>query len=113
MFDFFKNKKDKATLEDSISESVNKNENVEKAIITYLLLQARNNNISLARKNNICYVHIKNDIINNFLDEWYTLLQLYQRQRLSDKTYEVFIKSYLDEKTSEAYIKADDDFEDI
>jgi hypothetical protein len=92
----FMNKKDK-TLKDSIIENIAKNVNVENAIITYLLLQARANNISLAKKNDRTYICFCNKEINDFLNEWYTLLQMHQKKKLSDKMYDIYINNQLEE----------------
>lgn len=90
-------KKNDKTLEYDIVKSIAKNVSVENAIITYLLLQAKENNISLAKKDDVTYIRINNKILNDFLNEWYTLLQMHQKKKLSDKMYDIYIKNQLDE----------------
>jgi hypothetical protein len=90
------NKNDK-TLESDIIKNIAKNINVENAIITYLLLQAKANSISLAKKNDRTYICFCNKEINDFLNEWYTLLQMHQKKKLSDKMYDIYINNQLEE----------------
>jgi len=89
-------KKDNSAKQDIIDGIAN-NKKAENAVITYILLQAQENNISLAKKDDITYISFRNKEISNFLKEWYTLLLLYQHKKLSDKMYEIFIQSQLTE----------------
>jgi len=103
-----KNNKDKP-LEDDVKKNIANGVNVENAIITYLLLQAKANNISLAKKEDRTYIYINSKEINDFLNEWYTLLQLHQKKRLSDRMYDIFIRSQLDENTVDSYKQSNED----
>jgi len=108
-----KNKKEKP-IEQSIVEDIAKNANAENAVITYILLQSQKNSISLAKKEDITYISFRNKEISDFLKEWYTLLQLHQHKKLSDKMYEIFIQSQLAEnKITEDKEKLSDGIDDF
>lgn len=112
----FGKKKDKKenTIEQSIVEDIAKDASPENAVITYILLQAQKNNISLARKEDITYISFRNKEISDFLREWYTLLRLHQHKKLSDKMYEIFIQSQLAEnKITEDKEKLSDGIDDF
>ncbi len=108
-----KDKKEK-TIEQSIVENIAKDASPENAVITYILLQSQKNSVSLAKKEDITYISFRNKEISDFLKEWYTLLQLHQHKRLSDKMYEIFIQSQLAEnKITEDKEKLSDNIEDF
>ena len=94
-------KKDKSTkepkinLKKSVAENISADKNCENAIITYILLQAEENNIYLGKKGDITYISFRNEKISDFLNEWYNLLELKQSSKLTDKTYKMFIKNEL------------------
>ena len=94
-------KKDKSTkepkinLKKSVAENISADRNCENAIITYILLQAEENNIYLGKKGDITYISFRNEKISDFLNEWYNLLELKQSSKLTDKTYKMFIKNEL------------------
>jgi hypothetical protein len=93
----FKNKKKSLNLEQNIVNNLTSNAEVEKAVITYILLQSKENKITLAKKDTTTYIGFKNEQISDFLNEWFTILKLNQNGKLSKKMYEIFIKSQLDE----------------
>ncbi len=66
---------------------------IEDMIIAYILDQSKNNNISLAQKNNTTYISFRQGKIKDFLGEWYSILGLYQNNKLSPEMYDVFVQS--------------------
>jgi hypothetical protein len=112
-FNFGKKPKNKP-IEQKIVDSVASNICAENAIITYILLQSKENNISLARKDDVTYISFRNPKISEFLKEWYTLLQLNQHKKLGDKMYKLFIQSQLDEyKINDSSNKTEDEMEEF
>lgn len=106
----FKNKVNTPNLNREIIDNIAAGNNVEKAVITYILLQARENNISLAIKDKVTFISFKNDIINEFLKEWFSILKLYQHNHLSPKMYETFIKLQLLENDINSDFNDDPEF---
>jgi hypothetical protein len=100
-------------LEQKIVDSISENVSVENAIITYILLQSKDNKISLARKDDVTYISFRNPKISDFLKDWYTLLQLNKHKKLGDKVYKVFIQNQLEEyKIKEDTDKDENETED-
>ena len=90
-----KKKEPKINLEKSIAKNIAAEKNCENAIITYILLQAENNNIYLGKKGDMTYISFRNEKITDFLNEWYNLLELKQNNKMTDRTYKMFIKNEL------------------
>ncbi|MBR1444163.1 MAG: hypothetical protein IJ583_11615 [Firmicutes bacterium] len=104
-------KEPKINLKKSVAENIAADRNCENAIITYILLQAEENNIYLGKKGDITYISFRNEKISDFLNEWYNLLELKQSSKLTDKTYKMFIKNELQQNkiTDTNSIKKNDD----
>lgn len=103
-------------LEKSIVESIAADNDTERAVITYILLQAEKNNIYLGKKGDITYISFKNEKISSFLNEWYTILRLKQGNGISDKTYKVFVTNELMENrigSTEAKTDKNEDTNDL
>lgn len=67
----------------------------EKAVITYFILQSKANNIMLGKKNNIGYIAFKNPKLNDFLVEWTNYLRLNQKNLMSNTMYNFFLQNQL------------------
>lgn len=112
-FRFGKKPKNKP-IEQKVIDSIANNVSAENAVITYILLQSKENNISLARKDDVTYISFKNPKISEFLKEWYTLLRLNQHKKLGDKMYKLFIQSQLDEyNINDSSNKPEDEMEEF
>ena len=107
--DFFKKKKKATSLETKVRDNIYNDIDVENAVITYILLQSQTDSISLGKKNKTTYIHFKNEKINNFLNEWYTIIKLRQDNKLSEKMYEVFISTSLNENKVKTEAEKDED----
>ena len=86
--------KDKAAKE-YIVESVRSDLEPENAVIAYILLQSKDNKISLAYKDGITYVCFRNEKISAFLKNWYGILKMHQKKMLDTEVYNMFITSQL------------------
>lgn len=86
--------KDKAA-NDYIVESVRADVAPENAVIAYILLQSRDNKISLAYKDGITYVCFRNEKISAFLKNWYGILRMHEKKMLDTDVYNMFITSQL------------------
>ncbi len=87
---------------------------IEDMIIAYILEQSKNNNISLAQKDNITYISFRQGKIKEFLGEWYSILRLYQNNKLSSQMYEVFIQSKIKElPANKVYSSSKEEVKDL
>ena len=108
---FGKKKKTKnESIGDKVIKGIAENISPENAVITYILLQSRDNNISLARKDDITYISFRNEKIKTFLSEWYNILQLYKNKKMSQNIYKIFVDSQLKENKINSENEFDDDF---
>ena len=88
-------KEPKINLERQLADNIAKGTNTESAIITYILLQADQNNIYLGKKDDVTYISFKNKRISDFLNEWYNILEVRQKNGITDKMYKYFIEKEL------------------
>lgn len=106
MFNFKKAKKTKTEkptennsnsgLEEYIVDNIRHNTDVEKAIITYILLCSKESKIKLVRsKDEDIYVKFVNSTIRDFLKQWYSLLSLNLKGEISPDMYRVFVDAQL------------------
>ena len=90
-----KKKEPKPNLERQIVKNIANGRNTESAIITYILLQADQNNIYLGKKDDMTYISFKNQRITDFLNEWYNILKMRQKNGITDKMYKYFVEKEL------------------
>ncbi|MBR1445209.1 MAG: hypothetical protein IJ583_16945 [Firmicutes bacterium] len=90
-----KKKEPKPNLEKQIVKNIANGRNTESAIITYILLQADQNNIYLGKKEDVTYISFKNQRITDFLNEWYNILKMRQKNGITDKMYRYFVEKEL------------------
>ncbi|MBR1443695.1 MAG: hypothetical protein IJ583_09205, partial [Firmicutes bacterium] len=90
-----KKKEPKPNLERQIVKNIANDRNTESAIITYILLQADQNNIYLGKKDDMTYISFKNQRITDFLNEWYNILKMRQKNGITDKMYKYFVEKEL------------------
>ena len=86
---------DDKVVTDYIADKAVADSGAENAIIAYILLESKKNNISLAYKDGLTYVCFRNEKITKFLKNWFSLIKLYQANRLDQSVYELFVNAQL------------------
>ncbi|MBQ7266162.1 MAG: hypothetical protein IJS61_08695 [Firmicutes bacterium] len=60
----------------------------------YILEQADTNAVRLAKKDKRTYINFSDKRLSKFLDEWFSVLKIYQTEGMSNDMYKVFITTY-------------------
>ena len=83
-------------LENNIVRSIKENQNIECAVLNFILLQSSNNNVFIGTKNGDYYICFSRCVeINKFLKDWYGILKLHQNGQMTENSYKNFIKNKL------------------
>lgn len=83
-------------LENNIVRSIKENQNIECAVLNFILLQSSNNNVFIGTKNGDYYIcFTRCDEINKFLKDWFGILKLHQNGQMTENSYKNFIKNKL------------------
>lgn len=78
-----------------IYNTLKKYDQPERAIINYILQQAKTNEIQLARKDGKAYISFVNEEISTFLNDWVMISNNKEKDGLSDGAYNDFFKTML------------------
>lgn len=67
---------------------------IENSVMRYILEQADTNAVRLAKKDKRTYINFSDKRLSKFLDEWFSVLKIYQTEGMSNDMYKVFITTY-------------------
>lgn len=84
------------TIKQKMTVEIDNNE-VEKAFIKFILTEATEEHIRLAKKNNDIYICFTNSEISNFAAKWYGVLKSYKNGDIDERMYKSCVNIYFED----------------
>ena len=89
------NKQGFPVIEQKVYEALKNNNQLENAIINYILTQTASDKVTFATKGGKAYVCFNNEIILDFLNDWFVVVSAHQNKKMSDNTYRPLLKAMI------------------